>query len=77
MSFEEFQQYLEEKSKFPRARFGRAYEEIKQIARELVESVQGRLNPRKREFAFEVGNRLTQLFGLDFMLDSQLKPWLI
>jgi hypothetical protein len=35
-------------------RFARACEEMKGMARDMVEAVQARVNTKRREFAFEV-----------------------
>lgn len=70
MSFVEFQEYLTEKTKMGKVRFPKSYEQMKAIAKDLIDSVHLKLNPKRKQFAFE-------LFGLDFMLDSTLKPWLI
>lgn len=70
MSFTEFQEYLAEKTKMGKGKFARSYDQMKLIARDLIESVYQKLNPKRKQFAFE-------LFGLDFMLDAALKPWLI
>jgi tubulin polyglutamylase TTLL1/tubulin monoglycylase TTLL3/8 len=43
---------------------------MKQIAVDLILSTAGRLNPKRREYTFEI-------FGLDYMLDDRLNPFLI
>lgn len=43
---------------------------MKSIAIDLIESTSTKLNPRRKEYCFE-------LFGLDFMLDDKLNPYLI
>jgi hypothetical protein len=43
---------------------------MKAIATDLILSVAPKLNPLRREYSFE-------LFGLDFMLDDRLDPFLI
>ena len=43
---------------------------MKSIATELIESVSRKINPQHKEYSFEV-------FGLDFMLDDKLNPFLI
>ena len=43
---------------------------IQEIIKDTLRSVEGRLNPSNRKYCFE-------LFGYDFIIDSQLKPWLI
>ena len=40
------------------------------LALDAVRATYSRLDPARREFNFE-------LFGLDFIIDSQLKPYLI
>ena len=43
---------------------------MKTIATDLIQAVAGQLNPERKEHCFEI-------FGLDFMLDSKMKPYLI
>ena len=43
---------------------------MRSIATDLIFSVAQKLNPQRREYSFEV-------FGLDFMLDDRLTPFLI
>ena len=43
---------------------------MKLIATELIRAVAPQLNPERKEYAFE-------LYGLDFILDDSLKPYLI
>ncbi len=43
---------------------------MKQIATHLIQSTARKLNPKRKEYAFEI-------FGLDFMLDDKLNPFLI
>lgn len=43
---------------------------MKQIAVDLLLSTARRLNPKRREYTFEI-------FGLDYMLDDRLTPFLI
>lgn len=48
----------------------RIFASMKEIATNIVKSVEEVINPKQREFCFE-------LFGLDFMIDSKFKPYLI
>jgi D-alanine-D-alanine ligase-like ATP-grasp enzyme len=44
---------------------------IKELIKDTLKSVDGgRLNPQNRKFCFEI-------FGYDFIIDSELNPWLI
>ncbi len=43
---------------------------MKEIATTAVKATYTSLDPKRKEFNFE-------LFGMDFMIDSELKPWLI
>ena len=47
-----------------------AYPTMKNLAEDAIRSVYMRLDPLKDSYNFE-------LYGLDFMLDSSFKPWLI
>lgn len=51
-------------------RFSEVIEKMKGIATDLIHSVATQLNPARKEYCFE-------LFGLDFMLDEKLNPFLI
>lgn len=71
LSFLELQRYLElwypnEKYDF----FKDVYPKLKYIATQSVRAVYNKIDPNKREHNFEV-------FGLDFMIDHKLHPWLI
>ncbi|KAL4438061.1 hypothetical protein ABPG74_016840 [Tetrahymena malaccensis] len=44
--------------------------QMKEIARDTMKAVYGKIDPDKKETTFEV-------FGLDFMIDENLKVWLI
>ncbi|CAD8203545.1 unnamed protein product [Paramecium octaurelia] len=69
LSLSEFQRYLENQPK--KYNFYRdLYPQLIEIATISIKSVYCKLAPHKKEFNFEI-------FGLDFMIDSQFKPYLI
>ncbi|CAK94059.1 unnamed protein product (macronuclear) [Paramecium tetraurelia] len=69
LSLSEFQRYLENQSK--KYNFYKdLYPQLIEIATISIKSVYCKLAPHKKEFNFEI-------FGLDFMIDSQFKPYLI
>lgn len=43
---------------------------MKQLAADCLKATYKLLDPKKREFCFEI-------FGLDFLIDSKMKTWLI
>lgn len=43
---------------------------MKEIATQLIVSTANKLNPKMKEYSFEI-------FGLDFMLDDKLNPFII
>jgi hypothetical protein len=53
-----------------RGRFEDILERMKEIATDLILSVATQVNPARKEHCFEI-------FGLDFMLDDKLQPFLI
>ena len=67
MSYESFTQYLKKMGENAE-KFSEALETMKLIAYHLISSVSDKI--KRKQFTFE-------LFGLDYMLDSQMKPFLI
>jgi tubulin polyglutamylase TTLL1/tubulin monoglycylase TTLL3/8 len=69
LSFLEFQRYLD--VWYQHLDFFRdVYPKIKEIATIAFRAVYYKLDPNKRLHNFEI-------FGLDFMIDEEFKPWLI
>ena len=67
VSFKDFGIYLmKEKGKD----FNEIFEEVLKLVEVSVLAVKHKLNPRGRNFCFEI-------FGYDFIFDDQCKPWLI
>ena len=67
MNFESFKNYLE-KTGVSKQRFYETYEQMKLISYYMIVAVSTKI--KRKQFTFE-------LFGLDFMLDSDLKPYLL
>jgi D-alanine-D-alanine ligase-like ATP-grasp enzyme len=44
--------------------------QLKKIAQDTIKAVSRKLDPHRRHNTFEI-------FGYDFMIDEDLKPWLI
>ena len=70
MSYNEFQRYLDNHFDRKVNFVDEVVIEIKNIVRKTIESVYFKLDPCCRGHSFEV-------FGYDFLLDSDLKPWLL
>jgi len=66
LSFREIDKYFREQSR----NFQTARQEMKTLAADSLKATYRLLDPKKREFTFEV-------FGLDFLIDSKMKTWLI
>jgi tubulin--tyrosine ligase len=66
LSFREMDRYFREGGRG----FGRVREEMKALAKDCLRATYKMLDPRKREFSFEI-------FGLDFLIDRESKVWLI
>ncbi|CAD8173564.1 unnamed protein product [Paramecium octaurelia] len=69
LSFSEFQRYLDNQPK-KYYFFKDLYPQLIDIATTSIKSVYCKLAPYKKEYNFEI-------FGLDFMIDQQFKPYLI
>lgn len=54
LSYKEFELYLERRSSIPKGRFRKTLKRIKELSRDLVESVSSKINPQRKEFCFEV-----------------------
>ena len=50
--------------------FDKILERIKELMLLSLKAVKDKLNPRSRQYCFEI-------FGYDFIIDSDLKPWII
>lgn len=70
ISLADFQKYLDAEHPSEKYSVAEIFARMKQIATDIVRSVEHVLNPRNRQFCFE-------LFGLDFMIDSKFRPLLI
>ena len=67
MTFEGFKKYLSKVGE-KEEKFDETYERMKKIAYYMIASVSSKI--KRKQFTFE-------LFGLDYMLDEDLKPYLI
>ncbi len=72
MSYEKISKYIKKLSgvKDGDPFNGTILPKMKEIALEAVKATYRELDPARKEFNFE-------LLGMDFMVDSNLKPWLI
>jgi tubulin polyglutamylase TTLL1/tubulin monoglycylase TTLL3/8 len=70
MSYNEFQRYLDNHYERKVSFVDEVVVEIKNIVKKTIESVYFKLDPNSRGHSFEV-------FGYDFLLDCELKPWLL
>lgn len=70
MSYTEFQRYLDTHYDRRVNFMEEVVSEIKKIVRRTIESVYFKLDPNNRGHSFEI-------FGYDFLLDTDLKPWLL
>jgi tubulin monoglycylase TTLL3/8 len=70
VSFTEFQKYIDTNHPDKHWNFDEPYTKMKKMALDIILAVYGRLDETRRNFSFE-------LFGLDFMIDQNFKPWLI
>ena len=68
LSFEEFQVFVQENHN--QDFLGVIYPKIQNLVKDTIEATQRKLDPKMRLNGFEI-------FGYDFMLDTELKPWLI
>lgn len=74
VSFEGFRRYLKRTGSNPDS-FNQAYSKMKNIAHDLISSACAKI--KRKQYTFEVVIVRIQLFGLDFMLDQQMRPFLI
>lgn len=71
LSYREFQLYLDEKYGQKTYDFmGLISKEIRKMTTDIVRAAYMSIDPKRRANNFEV-------FGMDFMIDSNFKPWLI
>lgn len=68
ISFRDFQEYLEKSNEF--GTFDKILLQIRGMILISLGAAKEKLNPKQRQHCFEI-------FGYDFIIDSELKPWLI
>ena len=69
LSYAEFQKYLDSQNiscEFVKT----VVPQIKSLATDTIKAVSRKMDPQRRHCSFEI-------FGYDFMIDEDLKPWLI
>lgn len=69
LSYAEFQKYLDTNN-VKCDIVGKVLPEIKSIATHTIKAVSRKMDPQRRNCSFEI-------FGYDFMIDDDFKPWLI
>ncbi|EAR87036.2 tubulin-tyrosine ligase family protein (macronuclear) [Tetrahymena thermophila SB210] len=70
ISYKEFQRYLDSQTEYKINFMQMIIPQMKSYALDCVRSIFTKIDPNRRQFSFE-------LFGLDFMIDDDLKVWLI
>jgi len=70
LSYNDFQKYLDANYNGTINFQNEFYPQIRRLAIDCIKGVYGKMDPHRRENCFEV-------FGLDFMIDQDLKAWLI
>ena len=69
ISYKEFQRYLNQNYN-DKYSVEYLHGEMKKIAKIVIKSIYSKVNPPKCKYSFE-------LFGLDFIIDHEFRPWLI
>ncbi|CAD8073321.1 unnamed protein product [Paramecium sonneborni] len=67
VSFNEFQKYLQDNHNY---NFQIIIDQLKKLSTDIVKATYQHLDPNRHFYTFE-------LFGLDYMIDQDMKPWLI